>query len=408
MDNLLQELKDESKWEEYLNHKLEKCHLSKKELAELNEYISSKKYVGVVDNITSGKGLSIPTKKLINKSGSTKKRVVYSFSSDEVYVLKLLSYLLYRYDDRQPQGCYSFRKGYGAYRAIASLTRTKDIEKMWVYKLDIKDYFNSIDVKMLLPILKDVIKEDSKLYEFIEKVLTEDKAILEDNVVEEKRGVMAGTPISPFLANIYLREVDNYFVEKRIPYARYSDDIIIFGKTKLEVMAYKDVLQTFLEKYHLSVNASKEKISSPQEPWEFLGISFMNHDIDLSTNTKNKLKGKIRRKARAIRRWMIKNDAAEDRAIKALFRSFNRKFFDSVNSNDLTWSKWFFPLVTQDTGFREIDLYLQQYARYIVTGKHSKKNYELKYEQLKILGYRSLVNEYYRYKKKALKGEDNG
>ena len=401
VSSLLAELKEEKKWEEYLDHKLTKGHLTKKELSKLEQFINSKSYLTIVDNIICGEGLSIPIKKQINKNGSTKKRVVYSFNDGEVWVLKLLSYLLYRYDDKQPLGCYSFRKGYGAYRAISSLSHTKDIAKMWAYKLDIKDYFNSIDIEILLPILKSIIEDDEQLYEFLMKTLIEDKADCEGSIIEEKRGVMAGTPVSPFLANIYLREVDNYFVEKNIPYARYSDDIIIFGESENDVLTYQAKTLEFMKKYNLEVNKSKEKISGPNEPWEFLGIAFCNHKIDLSTNTKNKLKGKIRRKARAIRRWMIKNNADETRAMKAIIRSFNRKFFENTGKNELTWSKWFFPIVTEDTGFKEIDGYLQQYIRYIATGRHNKKNYLIKYDDLKEMGYNSLVNEYYRFKRKT-------
>jgi hypothetical protein len=35
---------------------------------------------------------------------------------------------------------------------------------------------------------------------------------------------------------------------------------------------------------------------------------------------------------------------------------------------------------------------------YLSTGRHCKKNYNVRYETLKKFGYRSLVNEYYKYK----------
>ena len=404
MKSLLLELKEESKWTEYLNHKIEKGHLSKKELEELTDYIDEKKYLLIVDKILAGEGFSIPNKKFVNKVGTTKKRVVYSFEDDEVKVLKLMSFLLYRYDDSQPQGCYSFRKGYGAYRAISTLAHTKGIEQMWVYKLDIHNYFNSINIDILLSIVAEVMKDDKELFCFLKQLLTVDRAIFEGETIEEKRGVMAGTPISPFFANLFLKKVDAYFVDLGIPYARYSDDIILFGKTEEELLKYKNKMQEFLSEYDLTINEDKQMIWRPYEAWEFLGISFQNHEIDLSVITKDKMKGKIRRKAHAIRRWMIRKEANEERAMKAMINSFNGKFFEHSNTKDLTWSKWFFPLVTKADGFQEIDRYLQQYIRYIPTGKHNKKNYEVDYEDLKSLGYRSLVNEYYHFKKEK-KGE---
>ena len=399
MKSILYKLKEEDTWKEYLNYKLEKANLSKKEQLELIEYINSKKYIEVVENVLLEKNLSIPEKKCINKLGNNKKRVVYSFKYDEVKLLKVIAFLLYCYDEKQSNGCFSFRKGFGAHKAIKVLTKTEEISKMWSYKLDIHDYFNSIPIPKLLPILKEVIKDDMLLYEFFENFLTEDKAYYCENIMNEKRGVMAGTPTSPFLANIYLKEIDEYFIKEKIPYARYSDDIIFFTKTEEELIKYRDIMLNFLNKYELTINTEKEKINKPEEEWEFLGVSFKNGEIDLSEATKNKLKGKISRKARAIRRWMLRKNATNTQAMKVMIKIFNRKFYTNNNINELTWAKWFFPLITKDEGLREIDNYLQKYIRYIPYGKHSKKNYKVKYKDLKELGYKSLVNEYYLFAK---------
>ena len=386
-------------WQEYLEYKVEKGHLTEKEQNELTEFINLKKYDLVVQTIQKGGRLSIPEKKIINKIGSNKKRIVYSFKEEENRVLKVLSYLLYKYDSKQSPGCFSFRKGYGAHKAIFKIINSPNISNMWCYKLDIQDYFNSISVEILLPILKRVIDDDELLYQFLENILTEGKACYDGNIIEENRGVMAGIPISPFLANIYLMELDTYFVDMGVLYARYSDDIIIFAETEEKLMKYKLDIMDFLKKYKLLVNPKKEKIVDPFTPWEFLGIAYKENQIDLSYTTKEKLKGKIRRKARALRRWKIRKNASDEQAMKAMIKVFNRKFFELDNSNDLTWSRWFFPLVTVHDGLNEIDNYLQRYIRYIPCGRHSKKNYKTKYGDLKKLGYKSLVNEYYKFKK---------
>lgn len=399
MDSILYRLNQESLWLEYLEYKTEKGHLTIKEKTELIEFIHLKKYESVVQRIQNGEGLTIPEKKIINKIGSNKKRVVYSFKEDENRVLKLLSYLLYKYDDKQSPGCFSFRKGYGAHKAIYKIINSHNISNMWCYKLDIKDYFNSISIPILLPILKNVIDDDEFLYHFLELMLSENKACYADKIIEDTRGVMAGTPTSPFLANIYLTELDTYFIDRRILYARYSDDIIVFAWSEEKLIEYKTVIMTFLEKYKLSVNPKKEMVVAPSEPWEFLGVSFQENQIDLSLATRDKLKGKIRRKARALRRWQIKKKTSDEQAMKAMIKVFNRKFFELNDPSDLTWSRWFFPLVTVKDGLSEIDNYLQQYIRYIPSGCHSKKNYKTKYNDLKKLGYKSLVNEYYKFKK---------
>ena len=154
----------------------------------------------------------------------------------------------------------------------------------------------------------------------------------------------------------------------------------------------------FLRKYRLEINPAKEKIYSPDEAYEFLGFKCHGLDIDISEATKKKMKGKIKRATKSLMRWKNKNHIDSEKAMKGLINHFNRVFFENDDTETLTWSRWFFPVINQIDGLKEIDHYLQQNIRYLSTGKHNKTNYKTNYAQLKQLGYRSLVNEYYKYK----------
>ena len=55
-------------------------------------------------------------------------------------------------------------------------------------------------------------------------------------------------------------------------------------------------------------------------------------------------------------------------------------------------------LLREPRALRELDHYIQQNIRYLTTGRHTKANYNLRYEAMQELGYRSLVGEYYRRK----------
>lgn len=297
--SLIELMDNDDVWQEFYLYKQQKGHLSKLDDAELAKFIEQAAYRPVVRRICAGDGLGYPTKNLINKLGTNKKRVVYCFAPQEMYVLKLLAFLLFKYDDNQPQGCYSFRRDYGAHSAIRTIVRTVGIDDMWCYKLDISDYFNSIQVPLLLPILADVMADDPQLLDFLIELLTVDKAYIDGLLTEEKRGVMAGTPTSPFLANLYLREMDKFFVAQGQPYARYSDDIIVFANSEDEANRNRLQISDFLADYGLSVNKNKEQLVRPGQAWDFLGISYCGGKIDLSRITKDKLKGKIRRKSRA-------------------------------------------------------------------------------------------------------------
>ena len=266
--SLLTALSHQLTWEEFLTYRLQKGRFNWHEFDVADTFVSEKLYLPVVERMLRGEGLSFPTKHLVNKMGSGKKRVVYSFEDCEMNVLKCLSYLLYRFDSTLSPNCYSFRRGLTAHDAIHDILRATNGRHMWAYKVDIHNYFNSISIPLLLPILRELLAEDPTLYSFFEQILTEECAIFKGEIVRESHGVMAGTPISPFLANIYLKEVDQHFAENGVIYARYSDDIILFAPDEPTLMQHISTLSAFLQKYRLEVNPEKEQIYRPDEPFE--------------------------------------------------------------------------------------------------------------------------------------------
>ena len=303
VQSIISQLTLQETWEEFLAYRLMKGRFNWHEFDEADAFVEREDYLPLVTRISEGEGLGIPTKKLVNKMGSGKKRVVYSFAPDEMLILKLIAFLLYRYDDQFAPNCYAFRRGLKASDAVFKINKAIRGQKMWAYKLDIHDYFNSIDIDILMPMLKEMLADDPSLYQFFEKLLTTNLAISNDQVIEEKHGVMAGTPTAPFLADVYLKEVDRYYYYKGVVYVRYSDDIIMFAPDYDTLQQYKDQMCQFLTQYHLEVNPDKEKIYSPDEAYEFLGFKCHGHDIDISEATKKKMKAKISRKARSLLRW---------------------------------------------------------------------------------------------------------
>ncbi|MDO5573252.1 MAG: hypothetical protein Q4G60_04645, partial [bacterium] len=120
---LLEELSEERTWYAFYEYKIEKQHLSKKDEQELLSFICKKGYLPLAARLAAGEmPFSVPEKKLVNKMNSAKKRVVYTFGTEETWILKLMAFLLYRYDHVMPDNLYSFRKQYGVKRAIHELT----------------------------------------------------------------------------------------------------------------------------------------------------------------------------------------------------------------------------------------------------------------------------------------------
>ncbi|MBQ8424744.1 MAG: hypothetical protein IJX17_01830 [Clostridia bacterium] len=391
---------EEKKWLEFLDYKITQSNLSKIEEQELKEFVLNKNYLPIATSIFKGEySFSFPKKSLINKMGSTKKRVVYTFNKNENLILKFIVYLMKDYDKFFASNCYAFRTGQTVKKALNHIISTPNIDDYYAYKLDISNYFNTILVDKFLPILKKFLN-DEKLFNLFKNILTNNKCYYNNEIIEENRGVMAGTPFSTILANIYLTDIDKYFESNNILYARYSDDIIIFLKTITEIEDYKNILKFKLKNKSLKINTNKEILFKPHTSWNFLGFSYNNKEIDLSPITLQKIKDKIRRKTRAIYRWKIKNNKSTEHSIKVLIRVFNNKFYRETNTKDLTWCKWYFPIITTHKSLKIIDEYLISYLRFLSSGRFTKKNFNITYNYLKSLGFKSLVNEYYKFLEK--------
>lgn len=392
--SIIELLTDKNTWTEFLQYKIDGGHLGKRDQEKLEKYIANKEYEEVVKRIINREDFALPTMKHINKKNSTKKRTVFLFNDKENYVLKAITFLLYKYDEIFSPNLYSFRRHINVKTAVDTIMK-KDIKSMYGYKVDIHDYFNSVDTNIMINILRDKIRDDSLLVDFIVSIISESRAYFDENVITCKKGIMAGVPISGFLANLYLEELDRWFYENSILYARYSDDIIVFGETKEDVDKYKEKIKQFLDKRKLTINENKEFEIKPNEKLDFLGFSFTDNKVDLSDVALQKMKDKMKRKAKALLRWKNKKNASDERAIRAYIRHFNKKFFDNPKNNEITWCRWYFPIITTDNSLSILDDYMVQNIRYIATGRHTKANYNLKYETIKTYGFKSLVHAYY-------------
>ena len=385
-------------WEEFYRYKTGLV-CPRDEDKRLRDFLDRRAYEPVCARIGRGDPFPLPRRAVISKLHSEKKRVVYIYPEPENTWLKLLTWLLLRrYDGLFSPGLWSFRPGRTAKDAVRALRGTPGLGRMYAYKADVSNYFNSVDVARFLPLLREALAEDPALLDFLEALLTEPRVRDGSGVLIEQKGIMAGTPLSAFYANLYLRELDQRFAEAGTPYARYSDDILLFAPTEEELRARAADLKALLEEKGLRVNASKEAFFRPEEGWIFLGFLCRGGVTDIAPATLDKLKAKMRRKTRALARWRDRTGHSGEQAAAAFLRVFNRKLFEAPVDSELSWSRWFFPVINTADSLRVIDRYAQDCLRVLVSGKRTKARYNVRYEDLKALGYRSLVHAYYEHK----------
>ena len=405
---ILQKASDEHCWWDFLDYKIEKQHLSKHEERQISDFIENRKYISLCNDFQKGFfPRTLPVKMTINKMGTGKKRVVYTFPGDEGIFLKFIAFHLFDYDNQFSSNCYAFRRDFGVKEALRRLLKDRRADNSYCFKVDISNYFNSINEELLIEKLGFLRQQDELLYGMFVRLLREKRVLERECVKEEMHGAMAGTPTAPFFANLYMTEIDCFFEKEDVLYFRYSDDILLFAESKELLETRKQQLYEKIARLDLAINPKKEVLYSPGEAIEFLGFSYKDGEIDLSVSTIRKIKAKIRRKAEALRRWQRKKGLPAEKAAIGFINAMNRQFYgyDAAGEweDEFCWSRWFFPNLTTDAGLREVDAYMQQYIRYVVTGRHYKGNFRIRYETLKEWGYRSLVHEYYKASRVSVK-----
>ncbi|MBU2634968.1 reverse transcriptase/maturase family protein [Patescibacteria group bacterium] len=192
---------------------------------------------------------------------------------------------------------YSCRINKGTHRAVnrlncfagkASKNNTKTI---YILKLDIKKFFDSIDHNILLSLIKKKIKD--------EDVIRLIEIIIKSFSTKYNKGIPLGNITSQLFANIYLNELDYYIKHNlRIKYyIRYCDDFIIINNNEEYLEKLILIIDNFLkERLKLSLHPDKIVIKKYHQGIDFLGyVSFPYYRI-LRTRTKNRMFKKIQQK----------------------------------------------------------------------------------------------------------------
>jgi len=148
--------------------------------------------------------------------------------------------------------------------------------KGYCLKADIRHYFQEVNHKMLLSIIKRKIKDDKVIW-LIEQIINNTSNSFgggRDSLLH-KKGMPLGNLTSQFFANVYLNELD-YFVKHKLKakyYIRYVDDFVILHNSKEQLSTWKAEIEWFLrERLKLELHPQKSKIVSLSRGIDFVGF----------------------------------------------------------------------------------------------------------------------------------------
>ena len=186
-----------------------------------------------------------------------------------------------------PQEQYAYRTGRNAQQAVTDVQETLFRGHPEVVDADLADYFGSIPhAELMLSLARRIV--DRRVLHLIKMWLecsveeTDDRGRqIRNSAAKDKRcGIPQGSPISPLLANLYMRRFvlawKKLGLEQRLGsrIVTYADDLVILcrrGKAEEALIRMRDLMG----KLKLTVNEEKTRICRfPEGEFDFLGYTF--------------------------------------------------------------------------------------------------------------------------------------
>jgi RNA-directed DNA polymerase len=336
-----------------------------------------------------------PVEAWLNKADGRKKRVFQYPPLDELLFRTVNRLLQPVAAEEASPWCRSFLPGGGARSAFRQVLSDPGIAAKAALRLDVRDYFNAIDPADLLAGLPPSLAADP-VRPLLTAALLDRRVVRHGAVVDGgRKGIMAGTPLAPLLATLYLRDLDRE-VAGRATYARYSDDILVLAAPD-ELPGLERLVRARLVARGLEVNERKSALTAPGQPWDFLGFRYHEGTVGVAPHTARKLKARTTRLARSLLRWRERTGAGSARTARAFVRRVNLRLYGvRTERADFSWATWFLPLLDGPEGLEALDAHVQREARYAATGRRTDRARRLvPYQALTEAGLLPLVTAYW-------------
>jgi RNA-directed DNA polymerase len=236
---------------------------------------------------------------LIEKLGGGWRKLGIPTCLDRFIQQAILQVLIRYWRGRFSDYSYGFMEGRSAHDAIAQAKHYMREGYRVVIDLDLESFFDRVSHDRLMSRLAERIK-DKRLLKLIRAYL--ESGVLEGGVVSPTReGTPQGGPLSPFLSNVVLDELDRELERRGHRFARYADDCNIYVKTWKAGERVAASVRRFIEgRLKLKVNEAKSAID---RPWKrkFLGFTFTNQravKARISPKSLERFRNKVRRTTR--------------------------------------------------------------------------------------------------------------
>jgi group II intron reverse transcriptase/maturase len=191
---------------------------------------------------------------------------------------------------------YGFRPGKSARQAVRQAQRYIRSGRRIVVDIDLEKFFDRVNHDLLMSKLMKQVK-DKRIHKIIRRYL-QAGVMLNGCCVASEEGTPQGGPISPLLANIMLKDLDQELTNRGHAFVRYADDCNIYVKSKRAGQRVYQSVSKFIQKQlKLKVNEGKSAVDYPNKR-KFLGFSVTickQVKLRIAPKTKEKFKANIRK-----------------------------------------------------------------------------------------------------------------
>ena len=247
----------------------------------------------------------------IPKPGSTEKRKLgIPCVLDRFIQQAILQVLQRQWDQTFADSSYGFRPGRSAHQAIAKAQSYIKAGYEYVVDIDLEKFFDQVNHDRLMSRLALRIA-DKRVLKLIRAYLR--AGILEHGLVSvPTEGTPQGGPLSPFLSNVVLDELDQELESRGHRYVRYADDCNIYVcSRRAGERVMRSVSKFITERLKLKVNEGKSAVDMPRNR-TFLGYTFTGGKLPnrrkIAAKSMQRFRAEVRRLTR--RNWSI---SLEDR-----------------------------------------------------------------------------------------------
>jgi group II intron reverse transcriptase/maturase len=241
---------------------------------------------------------------------------------------------------------YGYRPKIGARDAVEDLKSELNFGNYnYVVEADIKGFFDNINHEKLVDMLKKRI-DDESFIRLIEKWLRAEVLDTDGKIIDPVTGTPQGGVISPMLANIYMHNVLNEWVENvvkvhckgKVHLCVYADDFVCAFEKEEDANKFYAILPKRLGKYDLEVAPEKTKIikfsrtgGESNGTFDFLGFEFSWAESKRKKTKYVRLataKKRFKRSVENLKEWFQKN---RNLAVPEMIKKLNRKLMGVYN-----------------------------------------------------------------------------